>query len=254
MCRLFSIQRTLTMCGIAGFWKQTGALEQALTQWGNGMNDALWHRGPDDGGLWVDCAAGIVLANRRLAILDLSPAGHQPMISHCGRYVIAYNGEIYNFLDIRRELEKEGQYFVSNSDTEVLVDACALWGIERALSRLNGMFSFALWDRKEHTLVLARDRLGIKPLFYGWCKNTFLFGSELKALHAYPDFTSKLDRNSLALFLRLGYIPAPYSIYENIYKLPPGHLLTVSAPQERISPEPYWCVRKVVERGIHSPF
>jgi asparagine synthase (glutamine-hydrolysing) len=242
------------MCGIAGFWKQPGASEQALMQWGDAMNSALRHRGPDDGGLWVDCAAGSVLANRRLAILDLSPAGHQPMISHCGRYVIAYNGEIYNFLDIRQELEKEGQDFVSNSDTEVLLEACALWGVERTLTRVNGMFSFALWDRQERTLTLVRDRLGIKPLFYGWGNNTFLFGSELKALYAHPDFTSELDRSSLTLFLRLGYIPAPYSIYENIYKLPPGHLLTLSAPQEQTSPQPYWCVKKIVERGVHNRF
>ncbi|TMJ79722.1 MAG: asparagine synthetase B, partial [Alphaproteobacteria bacterium] len=122
-----------------------------MTQWGDAMNRTLRHRGPDDGGLWADHTAGIVLASRRLAIRDLSPAGHQPMTSHCGRYVIAYNGEIYNFLDIRRDLEKEGQRFVSNSDTEVLLEACALWGTERALHRLNGMFSFAFWDTKEHT-------------------------------------------------------------------------------------------------------
>jgi asparagine synthase (glutamine-hydrolysing) len=242
------------MCGIAGFWKQPGESKQVLTQWGDAMNNTLRHRGPDDGGLWVDCTAGIVLANRRLAILDLSPAGHQPMISHCGRYVIAYNGEIYNFFDIRQELEKERQHFVSNSDTEVLLEACALWGIERALTRLNGMFSFALWDRQERTLTLARDRLGIKPLFYGWCNNTLLFGSELKAFHAHPDFTGKLDRSSLALFLRLGYIPAPHSIYENIYKLLPGHVLTVSAAHERTSPEPFWCAREIAERGLHSRF
>src|SRR5262249_33466882 len=164
------------------------------------------------------------------------------------------NGEIYNFLEIRQALEKERQHFASNSDTEVLLEACALWGVEHALTRLNGMFSFALWDRHERTLTLARDRLGIKPLFYGWCNNTLLFGSELKAFHAHPDFTGKLDRNSLALFLRLGYIPAPYSIYENIYKLLPGHVLTVSAPHERTSPEPFWCARKIVERGLHSRF
>jgi asparagine synthase (glutamine-hydrolysing) len=242
------------MCGITGFWKQHGESEQAMTQWGDAMNSTLWHRGPDDGGLWVDHAAGIALANRRLAILDLSPAGHQPMISHCGRYVIAYNGEIYNFLDIRQELEREGQYFISNSDTEVLLEACALWGTERALSRVNGMFSFALWDRKEYTLTLVRDRLGIKPLFYGWCQNTFLFGSELKALYSHPDFTRKLDRSSLALFLRLGYIPAPYSIYANIYKLPPGHLLTVSAPEKHVFSKPYWCIKTIVEGGSQNPF
>src|SRR3989441_4597417 len=242
------------MCGITGFWKQPGESERIMTQWGDAMNRTLWHRGPDDGGLWADHAAGIVLASRRLAILDLSPAGHQPMTSHCGRYVIAYNGEIYNFLDIRRDLEKEGQYLVSRSDSEVLWEACALWGVERALSRLNGMFSFAFWDTKEHTLTLVRDRLGVKPLYYGWSQNTFLFGSELKAFHSFPDFTGTLDRSSLALFLRLGYVPAPYSIYENIYKLPPGHLLTVSAPRERASARPYWCVRKVAETGTQNRF
>ncbi|PYN24368.1 MAG: asparagine synthase (glutamine-hydrolyzing) [Candidatus Rokuibacteriota bacterium] len=176
------------------------------------------------------------------------------MTSHCGRYVIAYNGEVYNFLDIRRDLEKEGRYFVSNSDTEVLLEACASWGIERALSRLNGMFSFALWDAKERTLTLVRDRLGVKPLYYGWSRNTFLFGSELKAFHSFPDFTGTLDRSSLVLFLRLGYVPAPYSIYENIYKLPPGHFLTVSAPHERASARPYWCVREIAETGTQNRF
>jgi len=225
-----------------------------MTQWGDAMNSALRHRGPDDGGLWLDSAAGIVLGNRRLAILDLSSAGRQPMISRCGRYVIVFNGEIYNFLEIRLELEKGGQQFVSNSDTEVLLSACAWWGIERTLRRLNGIFGFAVWDRQEHTLTLARDHLGIKPLFYGWCQNTFLFGSELKALYSHPDFNGKLDRNSLALFLRLGYIPAPHSIYENIYKLPPGNVLTVSAPQDQRSPEPYWCVRKIVQGGVQNRF
>lgn len=242
------------MCGFTGFLIRPGESTQVLTQWGDAMNKTLWHRGPDDGGLWVDQAAGIVLASRRLAILDLSPAGHMPMTSHCGRYVIAYNGEIYNFLDIRRDLEKEGQYFVSHSDTEVLVEACALWGVERALNQLNGMFSFALWDKKERTLTLVRDRLGVKPLFYGWCQNTFLFGSELKALYSFPDFKGTLDRSSICLFLRLGYVPAPYSIYENIYKLPPGHLLTLSSPREHSPPRPYWCVRKIVETGLQNRF
>ena len=242
------------MCGITGFFKPPGESEETLTQWADAMNGTLRHRGPDDAGLWIDCAAGIVLAHRRLAILDLSPAGHQPMMSHCGRYVIAFNGEIYNHVEIRRELEKEGLCLTSTSDTEVLVNACALWGVERTLCRLNGMFSFALWDRKEHTLALARDRLGKKPLYYGWSQHTFLFGSELKALCSHPGFTEKLDRSSLALFLRLGYIPAPHSIYQNIYKLPPGHFLNISVPRQRVSPEPYWCVKKTVERGGQDPF
>ena len=242
------------MCGITGFWRQSAESLDVLSQWGAAMNGALRHRGPDDAGLWTDHAAGIVLASRRLAILDLSPAGHQPMISHCGRYVIAYNGEVYNFLEIRRDLEREGQHFAGSSDTEVLVEACAAWGVERALSRLNGMFGFALWDTRDHTLTLVRDRLGVKPLYYGWSHNTFLFGSELKAFHSFPHFTGTLDRSSFALFLRLGYIPAPYSIYEGISKLPPGHLLRVSAPCERVSPRPYWSARTVVERGIQDPF
>src|SRR5262249_1562387 len=150
------------------------------------------------------CEAGIVLGSRRLAILDLSPAGHMPMMSYCGRYVIAFNGEIYNFADMRRDLQSEGISFTSNSDTEVLVNPCAFWGVQRALTRLNGMFSFALWDKKERTLTLARDRLGVKPLFYGWCRGCFIFGSELKALHSHPNFIKDLDRSSLALFLRLG--------------------------------------------------
>src|SRR5262249_19517882 len=133
-------------------------------------------------------------------------------------------------------------------------DACAFWGVEPALNRLNGMFSFALWDKRQRTLTLARDRLGVKPLFYGWCRDSFLFGSELKALYSHPDFIGNLDRGSLALFLRLGYIPAPHSIYENIYKLPAGHLLTISAPQNRASPMPYWCVRRIVEKGVRTRF
>jgi len=227
------------MCGIAGFWKRSGGSKHALTRWGEEMNDTLRHRGPDDGGVWVDDAAGIALANRRLAIVDLSPAGHQPMVSKCGRYVIVYNGELYNSLDLRQELEKAGQHFVGHSDTEVLLEACALWGVERALPRMNGMFGFALWDRKTRALTLARDRIGIKPLYYGWSRDTLLFGSELKALVSHPDFCGGLDRNSLALFLRFNYIPAPYSIYKDVFKLPPGHVLTVSTPEERSSPEPY---------------
>lgn len=242
------------MCGFTGFFGLPGAPQQVLTQWGDAMNRSLWHRGPDDGGLWVDHEAGIVLGSRRLAIRDLSPAGHMPMTSHCGRYVIAYNGEVYNFLGIRRDLEKEGQRFVSHSDTEVLLEACALWGVECALNRMNGMFSFALWDKKERTLTLVRDRIGIKPLYYGWCQNSFLFGSELKALHAYPGFKGGLDPRSLRLFLRLGYIPGPHTIYESIYKLPPGHILTVSSPHTRVSARPYWDVRSVVHSGVRDRF
>jgi len=240
------------MCGIAGFWKQPADSEQAMARWGDAMSRTLQHRGPDDGGVWLDHAAGTVLVNRRLAILDLSPAGHQPMTSHCGRYVIAYNGEVYNFLDIRRELEKEGQDFLGDCDTEVVLEACAMWGPERALTRLNGMFSFALWDKHAHTLTLARDRLGVKPLFYGWSKDSFWFGSELKALHSYPGFTPSLDRGSVALFLRLGYIPAPYSVYQDVHKLLPGHFLTIPGPHVPVSPRPYWHVKEIIEAAVRN--
>jgi asparagine synthase (glutamine-hydrolysing) len=244
----------LTMCGIAGFWQRSETSEEAMTEWGDAMNGTLRHRGPDDEGLWVDTAAGVVLGHRRLAIVDLSPAGHQPMVSHSGRHVIVFNGEIYNYLEIRRELEKDGQRLISTSDTEVLVNACSRWGVESTLSRLNGMFAFALWDRTKRTLTLARDRLGKKPLYYGWIENTFLFGSELKALCSHPAFTGQLDRHSLALFLRLGYIPAPHSIYQNVYKLRAAHYLTVSAPQQTVAQQSYWCIKKVIEGARQVSF
>jgi asparagine synthase (glutamine-hydrolysing) len=237
------------MCGITGFWKQPAESQESMIQCGHTMNETLRHRGPDDGGVWADHSSGIVLANRRLAVVDLSPAGYQPMISHSGRYVIAYNGGIYNFPDIRRELESKGYSFVGHSDTEVLLEACALWGVEGAISRANGMFGFALWDQERRTLTLARDRLGVKPLFYGWVQSAFVFGSELKALHAFPRFSGKLDRNSLALFLRLGYVPAPHSIYEGVYKLSPGHVLTLPEPGTHVSAKPYWSAKNVVEQG-----
>src|SRR5262249_12046505 len=247
-------QRTFTMCGIAGLWKADGESEQTLIEWGEGMNRSLRHRGPDDSGLWVDAAAGLVLAHRRLAIIDLSPRGHQPMTSRCTRYVIAFNGEIYNFLDVRRDLEKAGLSFRSNSDTEVLVDACAFWGVEPTLDRLNGMFAFALWDRRERRLTLARDRMGKKPLYYGWHRNTLLFGSELKALCSHSGFPREIDHGSLALFLRLGYVPAPHSIYRDVYKLPAGHFLELSALHDRPSSKPYWSPKTAVERGGRKPF
>ena len=237
------------MCGITGFWQSRLDNEKILTQCVQVMNDALIHRGPDDGGVWVDSQAGLALGNRRLAIIDLSPAGHQPMTSSCERYVITYNGEVYNFAEVRKELEAQGKRFHSHTDTEVILAACAHWGVLAAAQRFIGMFAFALWDRKERSLTLVRDRLGIKPLYYGWCQSTFLFGSELKALRAYPDFASSVDRNSLALFLRHGYIPAPYSIYQNIFKLLPGQVLTLSHVDAQPTLQPFWSAKDVVEQG-----
>jgi asparagine synthase (glutamine-hydrolysing) len=233
------------MCGIAGFWKKTGESRDALCGQISSMSEAVHHRGPDDGGTWVDEQSGIALANRRLAILDLSASGHQPFFSRCGRFVIAYNGEVYNFRSVREVLEKEGKPFRSHTDTEVIVEGCAKWGLSRTLDHLNGMFAFALWDRKERTLSLVRDRLGIKPLYYGRFGTTLLFGSELKALVAHPSFSREIDRNSLALFFRHGYIPAPYTIYKHVRKLPPGHCLTLSSTNDSLASSTYWSAKRL---------
>lgn len=237
------------MCGIAGFWKTPGDGRDVLCEQISAMNESLHHRGPDDGGTWVDEQSGIALANRRLAILDLSAGGHQPFFSRCGRFVIAYNGEVYNFRSVRELLEKEGKSFHSHTDTEVIIEGCAAWGLHRTLDCLNGMFAFALWDRKEQTLSLVRDRLGIKPLYYGRFGTTLLFGSELKALVAYPSFSKQIDRNSLTLFFRHGYIPAPYTIYKGIRKLPPGHSLTLSSAVDNLESTAYWSAKCFGEIG-----
>jgi asparagine synthase (glutamine-hydrolysing) len=215
------------------------------------MASTLTHRGPDDRGAWTDQLSdhSVALGFRRLSILDLSEAGHQPMISHSGRYVIVFNGEIYNFADIRKELLGRGSTgFRGHSDTEILLEAIEAWGFEAALQRLNGMFAMAVWDRHEQCLLLARDRIGEKPLYYGWCGETFLFGSELKAIKAHPSFNAPVDRGAIALLMRFGCVPAPYSIYSGFRKLVPGHWVSV-APGEKTLPKevPYWSLRDRVE-------
>ena len=220
------------------------------------MATRIAHRGPDDAGEWVDSEAGFVLAHRRLSILDLSPAGHQPMSSASGRWVLAYNGEVYNHLELRRQLEAEGagSQWRGHSDTETLLACFEAWGIERTLEASVGMFAIALWDRSERTLTLARDRIGEKPLYYGWQGDTFLFGSELKALRAHPAFNASVDRGALALLLRHNYVPAPYSIYQGIRKLPPGTFLRLATGQREVEPVAYWSLAEVAERGAASPF
>jgi asparagine synthase (glutamine-hydrolysing) len=220
------------------------------------MSDTLRHRGPDDSGIWVDPRAGAALALRRLAILDLSPEGHQPMSSACGRWVIAFNGEIYDFRAQRTELESRGHSFRGHSDTEVLLAAIREWGPRAALERVNGMFAFALWDRRERRLVLARDRLGIKPLYYGWAGDTLVFASELKAIRAHPGFRGEIDRGVLSLYLRHDYVPAPHSIYRGVFKLPPGTFLETDAAAARTAAAPvaYWSAEAAIERGLADPF
>jgi asparagine synthase (glutamine-hydrolysing) len=223
------------------------------------MSAILSHRGPDDSGIWVDAHAGIALGHRRLSILDLSPAGHQPMMSPSGRYVIVFNGEIYNHSDIRREIEPldSAQRWRGHSDTEILLSAFERWGVDASLKKTAGMFALALWDRQERILILARDRIGEKPLYYGWQGDVFLFGSELKALRAHPAFRGGIDRSVLAAYFRYGYIAAPHSIYQGIFKLMPGTYVQLSE-QERTggTPRPiaYWSLREVAARGLAEPF
>jgi asparagine synthase (glutamine-hydrolysing) len=245
------------MCGIAGFWDSSRSSSvEAMTHRVERMTGSLTHRGPDAGGVWLDAEAGIALGHRRLSILDLSADGSQPMRSRCRRYVISFNGEVYNYRVLREELAAARHTFRGTSDTEVMLAAISEWGVERALERFNGMFAFALWDALNRQLYLARDRAGEKPLYYGLQKRAVVFGSELKALRAYPDFEAGIDRGALALYLRHGYIPAPYSIYEGIYKLPAGSILTLSASDstELPAPRPYWRLREAAERGMSAPF
>lgn len=231
------------MCGICGFVNY-GAQEREheLRMRAQAMAATLHHRGPDEGSEWYDAAAGIVLAHRRLSILDLTAAGRQPMVSRSGRYVLSFNGEIYNFLDLRKTLASAGMSFEGHSDTEVLLASIEAWGIERALERANGMFAFALWDVQDRVMHLARDRIGEKPLYYGWFNSHLLFGSELKAMRAHPAFHADVDRRSLALYVRHGYVPAPYTIYRGVAKLPPGTYLSVpqDCPTARPEPVRYW--------------
>jgi len=247
------------MCGLAGFWNSPRDVvgvepEQVVLR----MASALRHRGPDDQGIWADARVGLALGHRRLAILDLSAEGHQPMLSADGRYVLAFNGEIYNFHALQCGLEKRGHSFRGHSDTEVMLAAFCEWGLLPALAHFVGMFAFALWDRRARTLSLVRDRAGEKPLYYGWSGEAFVFGSELKALRAYPAWHGGVNRGALALLVRYGYIPAPLSIYENIYKLPPGCVLALTEAQfhtrDAPRPEPYWSLQTIAEAGTAHPF
>jgi len=231
-----------------------GQSTNELTSNVRSMVTSIRYRGPDDFGIWCDERVGIGLGHARLSILDLSPEGHQPMVSTSGRYVISYNGEVYNFAELRSELEVVGQEFRGHSDTEVMLAAFEEWGIEKAVPRFVGMFAFALWDRTDRVLTLARDRMGEKPLYYGWQGNTFLFGSELKALKAHPAFHGEIDRAALVLMLRHNYIPAPYSIYKGIRKLLPGTYLNLLMGKREGEPVHYWSVREVAERGQAQPF
>lgn len=241
------------MCGIAGlldFRRSLGA--ERLAAVAAGMSLAIPHRGPDDEGVWTDDEAGVALSHRRLSIIELSDDGHEPMLSADGRYVLVFNGEIYNHRELRDRLDRR---FRGGCDAETLVEAVARWGLRETLERADGMFAFAVWDRQERLLSLARDRLGEKPLYYGWVAGQFLFGSELKALRAHPNFDRELDRDALTLYLRHTYVPAPWTIYDSVRKFPAGSMLTVPAddPSSRPQPTSYWSVLEAARRGLENP-
>jgi len=249
------------MCGITGFYsKNLSTFNNAILK----MNSALYHRGPDFSGIWQDRSAGIVFGHQRLSILDLSPAGNQPMISNSGRYIITYNGEFYNHLEIRKELNEMNLNinWQSNSDTETFLEAIEYWGIDSALKKVVGMFACALWDKKNRSLTLVRDRMGEKPLYYGWqgkgSNKVFIFGSELKALKLHPEFQGIVNKDAIALLLRHNYIPDPYSIYKNIYKLLPGQYLQLKEEdlKKNFLPTPisYWSLTQNAIKGTKNLF
>lgn len=248
------------MCGVAGLFVPgaSSLKDTSIRVVAASMADAIVHRGPDDAGVW--CGSGVALAHRRLSIVDLSPAGHQPMSSDCGRFVIVFNGEIYNHLDLRKKLEVGGKahFWRGHSDTESLLAAISAWGLEVALEACVGMFALALWDSAKDMLYLARDRVGEKPLYYGWAGENFVFGSELKALRISPGFSEEIDRGALALYMRHNHVPAPYSIYRSVRKLQAGHSLAVSraSVSSHVWPEPqaYWTAAEVAKTGVQHPF
>jgi len=259
------------MCGIAGCLTVPDRPRgDGLCHVAEAMADCLGHRGPDDRGAWADDVAGIAFGFRRLAVLDLTGAGHQPMTSHDGRLVLMFNGEIYNHADLRSRVSQDAGIvqWAGHSDTEVLLECCAVWGPEQALRAAVGMFAVALWDRAARRLYLARDRFGEKPLYYGWTGGGFVFGSELGALRRYPGFDNAIDRNVVDLFMKYAHIPAPYTIFRDVYKLQPGCLLSLSVAEARTRPagalfaparrdglvlDRYWALSDVAERGLASP-
>lgn len=247
------------MCGVVGFLQPAGFSATVSESIVRGLAATLSHRGPDDAGTWLDADAGIALGHQRLSIIDLSLAGRQPMASASGRYVIVFNGEIYNHLQIRKDLAltESPPAWRGHSDTETLLAAFDHWGIESTLRKCVGMFAIALWDREERKLTLTRDRIGEKPLYYGWQGKCFLFGSELKALRAHPVFCSDIDRDVLALYLRRGYVSAPHSIYANIFKVLPGTFIQLAAsdvPGTVPQAQTYWSLKDAAEQGLAKPF
>ncbi|KVH67398.1 asparagine synthetase B [Burkholderia ubonensis] len=244
------------MCGIDGFLNSAAFDEETARATLARMTASLAHRGPDAQGTWLDAQAGIALGHRRLAIVDLSVHGRQPMASVCGRFVLIFNGEIYNHRALREELERTGRApaWRGHSDTEVLLAAIVAWGVEAALRRATGMFAIALWNRESRVLTLARDRIGEKPLYYGRIGDALVFASELKALRSFPGFDGAIDRDALCLYLRQSSVPAPYTIYRGIRKLPPGTFIQFEHARDTPRARAYWTLEHAIEAGRAEPF
>ena len=242
------------MCGVAGLFDYRARLApDALASQARAMAEILKHRGPDEGDVWADAASGIGIGHRRLSIIDLSPAGAQPMVSSCGRFVVSYNGEIYNADELKPELIKAGRKFRGHCDTEILVEGAAVWGVEATVKRLIGMFAIALWDRQERALYLIRDRLGIKPMYWTEADSRLLFGSELKALRAVADWKPQLDRDALAAFMRFAYVPGDRSIYRGVRQLAPGTILVARAGKP-VELRAFWSLDEIARAGQADRF
>ncbi len=242
------------MCGITGF-VQPGIDPNVATQTIKSMTKVLAHRGPDDSGHWLEGSRGLAFGHTRLAVVDVSKNGHQPMQSSSNRYTIVYNGEIYNHVKLRQELEMDHLHcWNGHSDTETLLAGFECWGVEQTIHKCKGMFAFAVYDAKNGELILGRDRLGEKPLYYGWSNGSFLFASELKSIKSFPGFRPEIDRDSIAMLLRFNYIPTPYSIYQHISKLQPGNLLVLTLNTQKLAQIEYWSLPAVIKNAKESPF
>ena len=242
------------MCGITGFWDSRHQLNpESRGQIAHSMGLTLQTRGPDSHGIWQHSYNGLVFSHRRLSIVDLSPTGHQPMVSHSGQTIVSFNGEIYNTSELRQELQDHGICFRGTSDTKVIVEGCEYWGVLKTAQKLWGMFAFSVWCEKTQRLYLVRDRVGKKPLYWGWINDTLFFGSQLKSFYKHPHWHGVIDQQALALYLRYNYVPTPYSIFRNIHKAEAGHVITIGQDKS-VDAHPFWQLEQVVKQAEQNPF
>ena len=238
------------MCGISGFILSEPRSYGEVSKISRNINNTLVHRGPDHGDVWIDEELKVSLGHRRLSIIELSEVGNQPMKSFNGRYVIVFNGEIYNHIEIRNILKKENISWRGFSDTETLIESINILGVEKTLDYCKGMYAFALWDKKHRKLILIRDPMGEKPLYYGWVNNNFVFGSEIRVFKNFPNFNNKISEKAVSLYTQFNYIPAPLSIYDNIFKLNPGSKLELSAhnfSNKKFEIKKFWSLKNTYE-------